>query len=328
VSPGLTAVALGGDLDEALGDVPSAPGVGQILGPDDKSLILGRPANLRRWAASHLGAGKPRKKGARPPVDLTPVATAVAFVRTTSAFHQRLAFERLMARYVAPSARRDLKPAFYLHLDPGERFPRITARSGFGDANLSTLFGPFRDRGAADRARQGIEKLHRLRPCDYVFEPEVALPLGLGCVYAQVATCAAPCLLRVSEEAYRSLARQAADFLNPGNPRPPEIAALLKPWVAPIGSFGLVSEQGSSGLELSPVAQGAVFEEGAAVQADGEPRAQALSRLAWPGEAPPRDDSAWLSSWLHASRRAGEYRVFQGRPSVADLAERLRAPGL
>jgi hypothetical protein len=94
------------------------------------------------------------------------------------------------------------------------------------------------------------------------------------------------------------------------------------------GSFGLVSERGSIGLELYPVVQGAVFEEGATVQADTEPPLEALARLAWPGEAPPRDDSAWLSSWLHASRRRGEYRIFQARPSVADLAERLNGPGL
>lgn len=329
MSLGLTTVALDGDLAEALDGVPAVAGVGQILGPARKSLVIGRPANLRRWAASHLGAPRSRKKGARPPVDLRPIATAVAFLPATSAFHQRLAFERLMARYVAPSARRDLKPAFYLHLDPDERFPRITLRSGLDREAAAALYGPFRNRGAADRARQGILKRHRLRPCDYVFEPEPALPLGLGCVYAQVATCAAPCLARVTEDAYRALARQVVDLLAPTGPRSPEIAALLDPWVASVGdSRALVSDRGLNGLELYPVVHGAVFEDGSAVRADDEPIETALSRLVWPEDAPPCDDSAWLSSWLHASRRGGRYTVFRGRPDDSELAERLRADGL
>ncbi|MGH9886161.1 MAG: hypothetical protein ACREBE_11565, partial [bacterium] len=40
-----------------------------------------------------------------------------------------------------------------------------------------------------------IEALHAvfpLRPCDFVFEPAPDLAVGLGCVFAQVRTCAAP----------------------------------------------------------------------------------------------------------------------------------------
>ena len=326
---GLTTVALGGDLAEALDGVPAIAGVGQILGPAGKSLVVGRPANLRRWAATHLGKARPRRKGVRPPVDLRPIATAVAFLPATSAFQQRLAFERLMALYVAPSARRDLKPAIYLHLDLGERFPRISIRSGLDGASASSLYGPLRNRGAADRVRQGIQRLHRLRPCDYVFEPQPELPLGIGCVYAQVATCAAPCLLRVTEDAYRAVARQAADLLATADARPPELATVVDAWVASVdGSVGLVYERGASGLELYPVARGGVFEEGATVQADGEAMGVALSRLAWPGDALQRDDSAWLSSWLHAPRRSGRYAVFRGRPSLAELARRLEGDGL
>jgi hypothetical protein len=108
VIPGLTEVVLGGDLAEAMEALPAAAGVGQIRATGGRSLVIGRPANLRRWAASHLGQARPRKKGGRPPLDLRPVAASIAFVETTSPFHQRLLFERLMGRTVAPSARRDL----------------------------------------------------------------------------------------------------------------------------------------------------------------------------------------------------------------------------
>ena len=88
----LQSIPVTGDIQALLGLLPVDAGVGQILGPDDCSLTIGAPANLRKWAASNLGAGPPPAKGKRPRIDLTPVATAVAFVGTTSAVHQRLTY--------------------------------------------------------------------------------------------------------------------------------------------------------------------------------------------------------------------------------------------
>ena len=73
--PALTFVHLTGGVQEALDLVPPSAGVGQLLGPEERNLIVGRAANLRRWAATHLGRGRPVPKGRRPPTDLTPVAT-------------------------------------------------------------------------------------------------------------------------------------------------------------------------------------------------------------------------------------------------------------
>ncbi len=324
----LTEVALAGGSAEALLSVPAAAGVGQILGPGGKSLVIGRPANLRRWAASHLGSGKPRRKGARPPVDLRPVADAIAFAVASSGFHLRLLFERLMARHVPPSARRDLRPAAYLHVDLADRYPRIAVRRGLEGAPLATLYGPFKDRGAADRARQDLEKVHRLRPCDYAFEPDPALPLGLGCVYAQVGSCAAPCLARIPEAEYRALAARVVTFLEAATHRPAELEALARPWVARASSFGLVAERGSAGVELYPVAAMAVREEGGVVQGEDEALDAALDRLDWAAGKGPRDDSAWLASWLHAPRRSGVYLTLDEPPVASHLADRLRVAGL
>ncbi|HSB61946.1 MAG TPA: hypothetical protein VLI67_09510, partial [Vicinamibacteria bacterium] len=104
--PDLVTVPLARGLPDALADLPAAAGVGQVLGPEGRNLVIGRAANLRRWAAARLGRGKPAPRGRRPPLDLSPVATAVAHAATTSPFQQRLVFERLMARHVSSSARR------------------------------------------------------------------------------------------------------------------------------------------------------------------------------------------------------------------------------
>jgi len=319
----LKSVPFAGDVGALLASMPGLPGVGQVLGPGGRNLIVGRSAHLRRWVASHLGAGKPPRPGVRPPTNLAPIATAVAWTETTSGFHQRLVYERLMGAYVAPSARRDLKPPVYLHLDAEERFPRIAVSTGSGDR--SRLHGPFRDRRAAEKARDRLHKLLPLRPCDYVFEPDPALPLGLGCVYAQVRTCAAPCLSRVTEPEYRALASTGASWLARPDARSAEAAEALAAWVGPAaGSAGLVVEAGTKGLEIYPVRDGAVLEEGSAVAAAGAAYESVLESLRWPEPAAPRDDAAWLSAWLHMPRRAGHYFPVERPLDVGSLARRLR----
>jgi hypothetical protein len=317
----LNLIPLEPDLAAALDALPPRPGVGQILGPGEKNLVIGRAANLRRWAAGHLGQGRPPAKGRRPRTDLRPVAKAVRWAATTSAFHQRLVYERLMAEYVEPEARRDLKPTAYIHLDTDERFPRLSVRGP--DASPGNLFGPFRDRRAAARAIDALHKLLPLRPCDFTFEPAVDLALGLGCVYAQVRTCAAPCLVRASEEDYRALAIQAQAFLSRPDARAEEVASWAPPWVAAMaGARSLVVEKSRDAIELYPVREGTVLEDASVRVADGG-LPEAAERLRWPAPDPPRDDRRWLSAWLHAPKRTGVYLVVGEADDARALAQKI-----
>jgi hypothetical protein len=308
--PGLTTVALGEDVAAALRSVPAAGGVGQIVGPEGRNLLIGKAANLRRWAASHFGLGPPAKPGVRPRTNLTGLAVAVAFAETASDFGQRLRYERLMARYVPAAKRKDLKPPSWLALDPSLRFPRVHVRD---DGTAPPLYGPFRDRAAAARARDLLYKRFRLRPCDYVFEPDPALPLGLGCLYAQVRTCAAPCLARVTEDAYRALAADAERFLAEPSARDETLPA----WIAPLaGQRALVSERTRAGWELFALREWQVVDEASADDASLE---RALGALDWDAPAP-AEDRAWVSGWLHAPKRKG---VWHALPA-ADLARAVR----
>jgi len=319
--PPLTLTPLEPDLATALAALPARPGVGQILGPDGKNLVIGRPANLRRWAAGHLGQGRPAPKGRRPRTDLRPVARELRWAATTSAFHQRLLYERLMAEYVRPEARRDLKPPAYVHLDPTERFPRLAVRGP--DAAPPGLYGPFRDRRAATRAIDALHKLFPLRPCDFTFEPAPDLALGLGCLYAQVRTCAAPCLVRTSEDDYRALAARAAALLARPEGRPPEVTSWAPSWVAAVAeSRGLVVERARDAIELYPVRDGVVLEEGSVRVGEGG-LAEAVDRLRWPAPVSARDDRRWLSSWLYAPKRTGAYVVVDPDDDAGALALKI-----
>ena len=279
--------------------------------------MIARPADVRRWAARQLGLGpSPPRKGARPALDLTPIATVVRHWTTTSAFHQRLVYERVMSAHVPATERRDLKPPAWIRVGLGERFPRARPAAG---RPAPDRYGPFRDRASASRAVDGLHRRLALRPCDYSFEPHPDLPLGLGCVYAQVGSCSAPCLQRIGEDAYAALAREAAALLA----RPEARDGWLPPWVGGARSRGVVVERGTTGVELYPVRAGCVLEEG---RLDVEAGAEPAGGLDWPSpEGPRADDWAWLTAWLHSGRRSGEYLVIDESWSGEALAERVAA---
>jgi hypothetical protein len=318
--PGLTFLALEGDLDGCLARVPTAAGVGQFLGADGRHLMLAPSANLRKWAASHLGLGKPPPPGRRPKTNLAGIATSLGWATTSSPFTQRLLYERLAAPIIPLSERRDLKPPAFLHLEPRDRFPRVTVRGG--ERGRAGLFGPFRSRGAAEKARDAVNRRFRLRPCDYSFEPDPDLPLGVGCLYAQVRSCAAPCLARVSEADYRALAGRAADWLSDPAARPDAPEGVPATVEAVETARAVVLGVGRRELELYPVLGGRVLEDAVVVTAPDELEA-AVARLDWSGEGG-RDDWPWLAEWMGSARGKSSYLSVRLVGDRAGLAAAIR----
>ena len=319
--PALDFAPLADDVPGAVARVPARSGVGEIRGPEGRPLVVSVASNLRRWAASRLGLGKPVPAGRRPVTNLAGVATAIGWIEADGPFRQRLIYERLMASRVPLPARRDLKPPAFLHLDPAQRFPRVTVRGAEeGPARLS---GPFRDRRAAEKARDAVLRLFPLRPCDYAFEPDPAWPTGLACLYAQVRSCAAPCLRRVDEEEYRALAARAAAWLaNPSGRG--EASAAVPPIVASAeGTRALVVDSGKRVVGLYPVSRGRVAEE-AAITVPPAGLEAAVARIRWPSPDGP-DDWPWLASWLRGPRGRASFVVAGEPPDPEALAAAVRA---
>ena len=318
--PSLTFAPLEPDPKELLARVPAGPGVGQFLGPEGRNLMLGQAANLRKWASAHLGLGPPPPAGRRPKTNLSGIAISLGWLRTTTSFEQRLQYERLSAPLVPLSERRDLKPPAFLHLDPKERFPRVSVRDTEG--GVAGLFGPFRSRRAAEKALDAVNHLFALRPCDFVFEPDPALPLGLGCLYAQVESCSAPCLSRVGEEDYRGVADRAARWLARPESRTGAPDAVPATVARAEGALAVVVSVGRKDVGLYPVREGRVLDDAARVSAAD--RIDALvAGLEWPFAEGP-DDWPWLAAWLASPRGRGPYvPVLEPRDRTA-LAEAVR----
>lgn len=302
-------------LSEDWKGLPKSAGVVEFLGPGDKSLLVGRPRNLRRFVASHLGAGPPVPAGKRPPLDLRPVATGLRYRLTGTAFEQRLVYERVMASLVPRSARRDLKEPFYLHLDPQERFPRISIR--LGPPKGGSCHGPFRTRALADRALRELHRLYPVRPCDFAFEPSPQLSLGLSCLFAQTRTCAAPCLCRIGEEEYRGLGAEVARFLADATLR--SELAWLPPFVGALpGRFGLVLIPEGEHVALFPIRDLTVLVDEARIV---ETKDLGEVPIGFDLAPEPADDAAWLTEWLYARKREG-LLVLGRRPEGLQRAAR------
>lgn len=299
-APGFVEQPLAGDPAVALLAVPAARGVAQLLDARGESLVVGRGASIRSWARGQLGRGRPSPKpGARPRVDLSILAASIRFALARSPFHERLLFERLMAPLVPLSRRRDLRPPGWLWLT-AERFPRLLAHGAAGGA----AFGPFRDTKTAARARDALQKSHLLRPCDYEFAPDPAWRTGLRCVYAQVRTCAAPCLAREDEATYRARAASVTARLA----APPEDDALLPTYAGPRAARATVVESLADGLlEIHPVAGWRVLDEAVVVGQPGEPEHDVIARVTWPPPTTPGDDAPWLGAWLADKKRTGRW---------------------
>ncbi len=323
---------LAGDLGASAASLPGGAGVIQIQDQAGRALLTARAANLRRFALDKLGPPKAPLPGRRPPLDLRPLACALRYARATSTFGQRLVYERWMAEVMAPDKRPDLKPPVLLRLDADERFPRLELRGPGTRAQRRACYGPLRDKRAAERATKALHKLFPLRPCDFAFEPDPALPLGLGCLYAQVRTCSAPCLARVGEEDYRELARRAAAFLGDPLARPDEAREWLPASVMRLDGAALVVERTRRAVEVFPVGAGAVL-DAHALRLEGQDaleqlvaRAGELARaLDAAGDADAPDDLLWLSAHLHARPRGTTLVALPVPGDADDVAVRLRA---
>ncbi len=188
------------------------------------------------------------------------------------------------------------------------------------DEGPAGLFGPFRDRRAAEKARDALHRLFPLRPCDYAFEPDPALPLGLGCLYAQVRSCAAPCLARVSEEEYRALAARAAAWL--GRPGGEDAAPAAVPAIVSAVDVARARgrRRGAKGDRPLPGARAGACSRTAAVDRRRRRTLEAAVAGSTGRSAGGPDDWPWLAAWLRSPRGRASYVL------AGDVDDRRRSP--
>ncbi|MFM6832574.1 MAG: excinuclease ABC subunit UvrC, partial [Novosphingobium sp.] len=130
---------------------------------------------------------------------------------TTNSEAEALLLEAQLIKRYRPAYNvllRDDKSFPFILLRSDHDFPRIMKHRGARKAK-GEYYGPFASAGSVNTTINALQKLFLLRSCNDGFMARRDRP----CLLYQIKRCSAPCVGRVSEEAYAELVRQAKDFL-------------------------------------------------------------------------------------------------------------------
>ena len=170
-------------------------------------LYVGKARNLRKRVSSYF----------RSP-DSLPVKTrammgqvASVEVTVTATEGEALLLESNLIKAHRPRYNvvlRDDKSYPYIHVSAGEPFPRLTLHRGARNGGGRYL-GPYPSAGAVRETLGLLEKLFQLRQCEDTFFRNRSRP----CLQHQIQRCSAPCVGRITQEAYAEDVRHALMFL-------------------------------------------------------------------------------------------------------------------
>lgn len=103
---------------------------------------------------------------------------------------------------------KDDKSYPYILIDEHD-YPRIQKYRGSKNKK-GKYFGPFPSAGAVNKAITDIQKAFLIRPCSDNYFSNRNRP----CLEYQIKRCSAPCVKKISEDAYQKLVKEACDFLS------------------------------------------------------------------------------------------------------------------
>ncbi len=208
-------------LAERVEALPQTPGVYLLKSGRGRVLYVGKAQNLRSRVKSYFSGGDGR---VQVPTLVERVAD-VAVLVTASVKDALLLENELIKQHKPPfNVRlRDDKQYLALRLDRREAWPRLTQVRRFAKDGAD-YFGPFTSSVGLRSSLNNLRRLFPLRSCsDAVFRDYARR--GRPCIEHEMKRCAAPCVARVSPEAYRELLDGTELFLR-GRSR--ELVTLLR----------------------------------------------------------------------------------------------------
>lgn len=183
------------------------PGVYRMLDADGQVLYVGKARDLRARLGSYFGR---QQDSIKTRALVARVASVETTVTATEA--EALLLEQALIKELRPPYNillRDDKSYPYIRVTTGDTWPRIAFHRGVRRGK-STYFGPYPDSGAVREALNTVEKVFRLRNCsDSYFRNRTR-----ACLQYQIERCTAPCVGKVSREAYQQQVELALDFLS------------------------------------------------------------------------------------------------------------------
>lgn len=198
--------------------LPASGGVVSLDGPDDRPVQFLVAADVRAAARARLvrpgGSDEPSTRA-----DLRPITRRLRVWPAGSQLEADLLFHRTADAEHPELARAalDRASAWFVHIDPGEPFPRwrrlatseLATPAPLGTAADAVLLGPIRDKHACQRAIDELNDLFDLCRYHHIL---VQAPEAQACAYKELGKCPAPCDGSEPMDEYRARVREAVAF--------------------------------------------------------------------------------------------------------------------
>lgn len=187
--------------------LPHEPGVYRMLDEKGEPLYVGKASALRKRVTAYT---QPQRLPARLQ-RMVALTRSMEFVTTANEVEALLLEANLIKRFRPPFniVLRDDKSFPYIYLRRDHAWPMIGKQRG---AKLPgrEYFGPFASAGAVNETLNALLRAFPLRSCaDSVFESR-----SRPCLQYQIKRCTAPCVGRITPEAYEKLVAEVRAFLH------------------------------------------------------------------------------------------------------------------
>ncbi len=193
-------------LRESVKKWPEQPGVYRMLDGEQRVLYVGKARELRKRILSYFRASM-----------LTP--KQYALMQNTLALEYTLTRNEGEALILENNLIKQFKPRYnillrddksypYIFVSIKDPYPRLAFYRGARKPN-GYYFGPFPSAAAVRETLSLLQKLFRLRLCDDSFFKNRSRP----CLQYQIRRCTAPCVQKISRDAYAEDVRRALLFL-------------------------------------------------------------------------------------------------------------------
>ena len=192
------------DLAETIKKLPAKPGVYQFFSEDGVVLYVGKAKSLKSRVRHYISSTVSHKTQ-----KLMSKARRIEYTLTSNEYEALLLEANLIKRY-KPRYNillRDDKSYPYVAVSK-DKYPRLTLQRGRVLKKFQ-YFGPYADAGSVRETIVLLQKLFKLRSCSDGFFKNRSRP----CLQYQIERCSAPCVAKVSGEAYQSQVNDALRFM-------------------------------------------------------------------------------------------------------------------
>ncbi len=188
-------------------NLPATPGVYRMISESGEVLYVGKAKALKKRVVSYTHIDKLPIRLQR----MVSQTVTMEFVRTHTEVEALLLESNLIKK---------LKPRYNILLRDDKSFPYILITGDHEYAQVKKhrgarkpkgeYFGPFASAGAVNHTIQVLQRAFKLRNCSDSYFANRSRP----CLQYHIKRCTAPCVGRVSKEAYENQVEQARQFLS------------------------------------------------------------------------------------------------------------------